>query len=562
MTNSSASYNNERMRFLNDSMGARVFSAFSKPSDNCWLWFARAAGFVFFNCVIPFGILSVAPDLNRKEDEKRARNWMYALFFIVSTVSVLISFLSTNERIAAYSLWWLYAGWLINVLFLVPLYMSHKIQDYNSAVLFEVDLLRRNTENLVGDRLWSEGNTNSLLCSLLTDCHDSRAKWHVIKFLAHLADEHIRGSVNKGYFSLTTQTDGLWHLATYSRFLAANIDHAADEILWLVDPVDFCDDLVPDCMKYVLASIAIEILGRPVVSWGTDAELEKVFDPLKDGAKRASISSSDRDKVLALLAGLSGHVDLTNSSSEHLSWWTEFREKVLGTLVELGRLLLDGTTAQGNLSPVVAKGFQKLKGDWLVEAFPHIAALANCHAKRACRVIYVPHLTIKPEMNIPNESTVDSKRIMAFGHYVWKRLRERKYSDSEISVILPIALKLFAEATGGSNHISVFRSTETEAKEMGDKATLDFGLYDKSFAVRAQETTVGGHEKREVTWYYLRNLEEVNSIPEAEAQKAIKILLRIGDAVEVLPTTDGRKDSYALFVECMLACSPSAQSEG
>jgi hypothetical protein len=108
-------------------------------------------------------------------------------------------------------------------------------------------------ETIIGHKLWSGEKTYHLLEWLTADTAKlGRVKWLLVNFLADDLDRRIRQNQNSVLYEISVHG---WPTILYSEFLAKNMTHARDSILWTVDPRDFIRDILPAHVFEVLISI-------------------------------------------------------------------------------------------------------------------------------------------------------------------------------------------------------------------------------------------------------------------------------------------------------------------
>lgn len=140
-------------------------------------------------------------------------------------------------------------------------------------------------KNIVGHKMWSGQKTHDLLDNLVKDQERlGRSKWILINFLQQDIENKIRNTKNNDY-KITVQE---WDVYTYSIFLQKNIIYAKNNIYWLVDPIDFLMEILPDHI--------VEIM----ILWSSrlgDNDITRLSKLLK------SNPSPDKDQRLSTILG-------------------------------------------------------------------------------------------------------------------------------------------------------------------------------------------------------------------------------------------------------------------
>ena len=431
--------------------------------------------------------------------------------------------------------YYLAIGILFNVFVLPLLYAIFWFIEESRSVEF-------NTGQLLGHKVWAEDKTHELLKEIVDNERFGRSKWHIVKFLAILADERISGDKEQGFFKLSTHSDGQWHVSKYSRFLSDNIEHAQEEALWLVDPKDFTNTLIPQCLRYVLASLAIIELGGPTTAiWSAKQHYSTVFKPMLDAAVQRGLGSPE-DLKTKLEAIRPQPVDI-DLSQDDKSTWNAFENVVLAGMSVFGGLLVQ--TPHSVREDVILAGFQEFYAAWLSRVFPHIAAFRRCGIRDATRIVLVPRgngedgtyrdeeAAIQDMANALRESLDTDK--------VWTSLA----SPETQRTILATAFRMFEYLSGGAGRIKAYITKGESVPPVG----LDIGIYDRKFVVWSKQLSESS--RREVTWFYLEDIAKAKFSEDFPEQLPYGIAALRGETADEL-TYEDKQTSYKRLGDTLL----------
>lgn len=544
-----------------DSVTYRVFETFKSPKAGLSRWqliihYLKILKYVFTPLAILIPVFSVGSEECEKAGQQKWINIILSTLLVLAIAISLIkidyfqSFFSitsdSTESIKTISLFYLKYGIAFNLVFIVWLFPFWKNIELFRFVLIETDQIVKNTGALVGDRLWCENNTNKLLKHIIDKAHDERAKWHLINFLANLADEHVEPEGEKWLkLTTTTKANGQWHISRYSKFLSDNIDHAENRILWLVDPIDFYEVLLPDCISYSIAAIAIEELGLPEITWGKTIDLCTVFEPMRKKAEekyKGKETSVEICNLLRTLREIGLNLPSQGAAYIECGWWDNLNSLFLKNLEGIGNILIASDPSLISKAKI-SSGFWKLHRHWLDKCFPHIGALLKARVKEAYRIIYIPKVSTGGAP--PVESNPDDIAIEQFSKKIWDKLAN-SYSNS----LVEHALNLFEEITGGPDKVKVYVSNTIVT--MPDKPEYDLGVYDDNFIVRAKQND--NPRTREVAWYHIDSPTGAGNYP-VELTKYLNIIYDPDNTAHELTAEDSAK-SYNKFCKLILKHRP------
>jgi hypothetical protein len=387
-------------------------------------------------------------------------------------------------------------------------------------------------DQILGHKVWAAERTYKFLSRIVQNEAGKKAKWQMVNFLSRLADNHIFPEEDSGYFKITTESSGTWHISEYSDFLSDNIVHASKEIRWLVDPKDFVEYLIPYCVTYLLGSIAAGKVGLPLNRvWNevTPFSYEYLFAPVinracpaycEDEITRKYLSKlvydhhSRRERANGSHAREHGIGTITESSillkqDRTVGWWHDLHDIVFPGIAYFGNEVVkkEGVPAD----KVILDGFSKLYDNWIRRAFPHIDSFRRTSAERACR-----HLLLPPAETIQKalqkvaddlSSTIFNETSELAGLSKEKRLK-----------VVRMAFRLFGELSGGTSRVNVcaFKGSTTD----GAIRSFDVGLYDGKFLVRS----IAYGDFRIVEWYYLFQRSAKDNLLPSEIRSLIDVL--------------------------------------
>lgn len=365
-------------------------------------------------------------------------------------------------------------------------------------------------DQILGHKVWAEERTYKFLSRIVQNEAREKAKWQMVNFLSILADNHIFPEEDSGYFKITTESSGTWHISEYSDFLSDNIVHASKEIRWLVDPKDFVEYLIPYCISYLLGSIAAKTVGLPSKSvWNEQHPVSCDF-MFSSVIKNACPKYCAEEETRAFLEGLATrhHSDRNTQDGYHakehgtenirpaiflkqgrsVGWWHDLHDIVFPGIAYFGNEIVKKEGIPDD--KVILEGFSELYDDWIRKAFPHIDSFKRASAERAFRQLLLP----------------EADTVCAAVDKIADRLSETLFEETsaikELSIekrlqVVRLALRLFGELSGGARRIDVCGFKGPSA---GDEVgSYDVGLYDGKFLVRS----IADGDYRLVEWYYL-----------------------------------------------------------
>jgi len=400
-------------------------------------------------------------------------------------------------------------------------------------------------DQILGHKVWAEERTFKFLSRIVQNEANEKAKWQMVNFLSRLADNHIFPEEDSGYFKITTQSSGTWHISEYSDFLSDNIMHASKEIRWLVDPRDFGKYLIPYCVSYLLGSIAAKTVGLPSKSvWNERSAVscDYFFSRMIKKACPTYCDETATRKYLHKLAadhhsermqqnGFHAREHGTEAIAEQaiflmqgrsVGWWHDLHDVVLPGIAYFGNEVIkkDGVPDE----KVIIEGFSELYDSWIRRAFPHIDSFRRASAERAFRQLLLPQADT---VQLALQMVADNLSQTIFNEA--NALRELSMENR--LTVLRLAFRLFSELSGGAKRIDVcgFKGPSTE-DEIG---SYDVGLYDGKFLVRS----IANGDFRQVEWYYLfqrpkkdeqlpRDIKYLMEILEYETTAKLSILLK------------------------------------
>jgi len=517
-------------RDLPDTWAVRVFGTGYRTSHEKLLFAWR---FV----LVPYGVLH--PLLESPGTKK----WRWIHWSCITLVVLIPIALELWSRVWPAADWlkntFLYFGYLLNILSLIVLYAVY-------YYLMGATQILDNTDKLLGHKVWARPRTHDLLQELMDKEKFGRAKWQLVNFLAHLAEDRVEGDKEDGFFSVGTESDGAWHIATYSRFLSDNIEHAQDEVFWLVDPDDFVTLLLPECLEYVLASVCAERLGLPDgTAWETPKYYSNVFKPITEEARNQRVATDSiweldgavRERVLSI-CGAGGTICFKGQSQEYT--WEVFEQIILPGMTHFGRLMIEKDPAFLN-ETFIEKGFEKLYQHWLKSVFPHIAAFRRCPASTAVRIVVVPRGKTRASEKQANarpddKAVTEDVAVKDLALRIYKVCASRNLFQGIEKIegrlkILELALGLFSRMSGGDHRIVAVIPPE----EKDVPCHLDIGVYDHRFYVwslpcgnlrsnvayglqgdvnRNEHGRVASRfrYRRRVSWYYIEDWDKAKAV--------------------------------------------------
>lgn len=408
-------------------------------------------------------------------------------------------------------------------------------------------------DQILGHKVWAEERTYKFLSRIVQNEAREKAKWQMVNFLSRLADNHIFPEEDAGYFKITTESSGAWHISEYSDFLSDNIVHASKEIRWLVDPKDFVEYLIPYCISYLLGSIAAKKVGLPSESvWNEQhpVSCDYVFARI---IKNACPNYCDEAATRAFLAGLNTrHHSERNTQdgyharehgTEHIEpaiflkqgrsvgWWHDLHDIIFPSIAYFGNEIVKKEGVPDD--KVILEGFSELYDNWIRKAFPHIDSFKRASAERAFRQLLLP------------EADTVCAAVDIIADKLSETIFEKTSGIRDLSIetrlqVVRLALRLFGELSGGTRRIDVcgFKGPNTG----NEVSSYDVGLYDGKFLVRS----IADGDYRLVEWYYLfqrptkddrlpRDIKFLTGILEHKTTETFSTLLR---------NTSSWKDEY------------------
>lgn len=426
------------------------------------------------------------------------------LLYVVSYAAYAYIKARASDATPAREIWleiaikWLSVSVTANILTLVLIYLFAFPAD-SARLQLKEDLSDELGDKLLGHKLWAQKMTYGLFSQLIgIRAKGRRARWFVVNFLAHLVDERIKCCPAKGGVLYTISTGGNpWSACIYSQFLAKNMDHAEDEILWLVDPNDLFGTILPEFVRYVLAASAVQQWKAPGWSF-RDFRTRSV-----DGAYKAYLTNPPSgvttddwaDYCETVLPSESREVvpklDSEDESCDSMS--SVFHTHILPPLVRFGWYLANKAGDRFD-SESIDEGFRVLSKHYLDYVFPHFEAFGKAMAPVKKRVLFLGY-------NLPEEAEAawidDQIRV-----YWAEQKKQGKWDDikqvANESVVRK-ALELFAKTSGGDPERIVVQGYGGADPNL--KETLDIGFYDQRFVVSSRPVA-NDSSKRFVDWLY------------------------------------------------------------
>lgn len=387
----------------------------------------------------------------------------------------------------------------------LELLISQKISDLQKDLEININ---RVSEGILGHKMWAGPETHKLFIGLSAGESGNRAKWFIVNFLSHLANDRIQieNQLSGDLYSISTGKND-WPISHYSKFLAKNMDHAEHEILWLVDPDDFFGILLPEFISYVLAAHVVctfnkipEIFFNDLGAHSLDSifSIYKVLPVNKNGnsaewARVYKQSITDKNCNVFLNLNDIGHADET---------WEQFHNLILNSMISLGA----ESIKQFDLLPEddILSGFEQITQKYLDGLLPHLMAFRNAdNGVFRKRILFLG-------CDMPNEEFAFKLWVDQKIEELWTKnidkwspiLKTVTYSNKKI---IHLALKLFIFTCGGEETLSIYGKTESpkppETVAQTPRVAWDIGLYDSQFVVSAEETNVNP-PRRKVEWYY------------------------------------------------------------
>ncbi|MCK5615342.1 hypothetical protein KAR91_76470 [Candidatus Pacearchaeota archaeon] len=404
--------------------------------------------------------------------------------------------------------------------------LNKKIEETQKDLTKKIDGI---SDSIIGHKLWAQKNIFRLFSELSGIDSGKRAKWFIVNFLSHLTNERIKiESDNDGKLYTISTGKNDWPLLTYSSFLARNMEHAEEEIFWLVDPNDFFEILLPEFASYVMASQTVAMYKEiPSITWksmNNDSEesfvsyvtaLSVYEDPPKDQGITSEQWKPIYDKIINKHP--TDNIELWIDDPIHADdTWTNFHLHVLQPMVEIGEQLvkMKGLVSDNE----IMDGFRKLSDEFLNNLLPHLRAFRSSNVHKKKRVLFLgygmPSVEAKPA---EKQKWVKQK----ISYYL------DKHKDKWINIqsqplapeVLKFAIELFKISCGGMEVLTVNGITLKNPYTGSERSSWDVGCYDQQFIVSAEDATPSpssenpGKKKlfaprRRVDWHFGTSQEE------------------------------------------------------
>jgi hypothetical protein len=509
--------------------------------------FATLLLFVILNIVAPFGALAHVISL----DHGRLGRWLSIIFKILSLVilfiaaanlynpllSAIVNWFPAGEAQIAAEAWlqrlpWLLIGSVANVYVLIHLYAVSTHEKCTTSLGKSVTGL---AEGLIGHKIWAEPDTHALLNTLISDQAGRRAKWFLITFLSSLVDDRISvpSALEAQYYKIVTPAEG-WEACRYSRFLAENMGHAQDSVVWITDPVDFFSVLLPEMTTYTLAAIPVAVFDSlPDIGPCTPNIPYDAFGSLlKGSAKKLHASLSDVTAVAGLDSKSAGEqLDLGHllKTRQYDRAWSGFHSLVLRPLQRLGSLLYIHGHRPRKYTSEWHNAFRRLRQEYLGELLPHISAFGSktprCHRRVIC---FWGGQGSGQEWLEERVRFFTSKYVRTW-HGENRRLQSFPVSAGSWRAafskdVVLRAIEFFTRESGGEDRISVSRIKLASPPYIpnGSRVPMDIGIYDSKYVVWSWPACRPGSDSsdsgRIVNWYYLPDV----SCPDPDDHNTMK----------------------------------------
>jgi len=386
------------------------------------------------------------------------------------------------------------------------------------------------SDSILGHKLWAQKNIFRLFSELSGIDSGKRAKWFIVDFLSHLTNERIKiESDNDGKLYTISTGKNDWPLLTYSSFLARNMEHAEEEIFWLVDPNDFFGILLPEFASYVMASQTVAMYKEeiPSITWksmNNDSEVSFVsyvtaLSVYEEPPKDQEITSEQWKPIYDEIINKhhTDNIELWTDDPKHADdTWTNFHLHVLQPMVEIGEQLvkMKGLVSDNE----IMDGFRKLSDEFINKLLPHLRAFRSSNVHKKKRVLFLgygmPSVEAKPA---EKQKWVKQK----ISYYL------DKHKDKWINIqgqplapeVLKFAIELFKISCGGMEVLTVNGITLNKPFTDSERSSWDVGCYDQQFIVSAEDATPspssddpGTKElfapRRRVDWHFGTSQEE------------------------------------------------------
>lgn len=414
------------------------------------------------------------------------------------------------------------------------------------------------SEDILGHKLWARPETHQLFIGLSADKSGKRAKWFIVNFLSHLANDRIdiRKELVGDLYSISTGRND-WPISLYSKFLAKNMDHAESEILWLVDPDDFFGILLPEFVSYVLAAHVVSAFDRmPDIELDVDLEdppsatsVFSVYERVPDGLHVDALAW--QAVYQSVVTAIPSDIILQAKDPSHADdTWVTFHGSVLHPTVRFGAEII----RQSDLLPKerIVLGFERWTRKYLDGLLPHLMAFRNADSSVfRKRVVFLG-------CDMPKDPGSVERWIRSKISELWGK-NESRWRESLKDVrrvdVIDAALDLFVYTCGGEDTLSIHGSSHGQQQPADAKTPLshvawDVGWYDRQFVVSAEETNELP-PRRKVEWYYGAPPKDAT---EAKTQNSWRTMLpeEIHEALVLLDAArNGGGVSFAIFRRCL-----------
>lgn len=419
--------------------------------------------------------------------------------------------------------------------------------------------IHRVSEEIMGHKLWARKETHQLFSGLSADESGTRAKWFIVNFFSHLANDRItiNTTLTGQVYEISTGKND-WPLSLYSKFLATNMDHAETEILWLVDPDDFFGILLPEFVGYVLAAQTVAFFKKT-----PDIDLD--VDPADPPSARSVFSvyeappeTSGLDKTAwtslyqEVISGIKADIFLAASNPNHAEeTWITFHEAVLFPTMRFGAAII-GQLGLLAKEEIVA-GFKDWTQRYLDGLLPHLMAFRNVDSSVfRKRVIFLG-------CDMPREPESRGRWVMDRVSQLWDQNTAgwaKIPKEVTSAKIVDTALDLFIYTCGGEETLSVQGSLHSAPHERAEgehvgSVAWDVGWYDRQFVVSAEETSESP-PRREVEWYYGSSPKDALK-PGVQDKWHSMLPSRICEALVLLDAArNGGGVSFSVFRKCLI----------
>ncbi len=423
------------------------------------------------------------------------------------------------------------------------------------------------SEDILGHKLWARPETHQLFVGLSADKSGKRAKWFIVNFLSHLANDRIdiKNDLAGDLYSISTGKND-WPISLYSKFLAKNMDHAEREILWLIDPDDFFGILMPEFVSYVLAAQTVSSFNSmPDIELDVDLadppSAKSVFSVYEKPPEGSQIEESGWKRFYQnVVNGITSDISLQASDPSRADdTWDTFHRDVLLPTVSFGIEII-GRSALLPKEKIMV-GFERWTHKYLDGLLPHLMAFRNadsCVFRK--RVIFLG-------CDMPRGTPLVEEWVRKKIAELWAR-NECRWSKILATVkgadVIDLAMDLFVYTCGDEETLSIQglhgKKKPTGAEEAPVNVAWDVGWYDRQFVVSAEETNktvVSAEEtnktppRRKVEWYYGALPKDTEDATQQDAWRGM-LPERIREALVLLDATrNGGGVSFAMFRKCL-----------